>query len=877
MATEEQLNELKALFNDQMNNLTLEMKRISDKNIELEAKNATLTQLMAKGNKLEKFEMKFYNDGDDAIIYVNDFEVTAKSQGHEEKDLTKLLSQKLRGAARTWFMTDIGDVHKDWNDVKRQFISTFSKEARSDFLVRLKESRMGSAESLVAFALRLKRIVQLSPTQLDDAQQTAMVYSSLPGWAKRKMRFKDGSKWEDLLEELKMVQRSNYQERSNFQEREYSNSKFQNSGKGKMFPDRKSWEQRDWNPSQNQRSGNYDQRGPRPKVWGNSSQSGGREQREWKHTERPRQNFEKNYAQKIDEKEKKPDTRQSHFSEEGKEENASENGEVQRGEFEPIKAEEKARLTEVVKEAIEAVYKKEENKSSKLPKIISTFGTKKLITLLDTGSEITIINEKTVQKLGLNTQKVDILLRGIGQAKINRKTELTIKMLKSTLKINPLVAKIGSVDLIIGTNDLKKMKVVIDVDKGTVKNKRSNVIEDYEKSEAGSIRIKKDESFKDGDICMLIEKVAGHNVAMVYHQKEDGIRGLISDIPCNQSSGFLGNGEVMFLKDNKKQFSFYIESVPLKVNTGNKKVKVNRNLPEQVSFFVKSNVTIPPLTNKYVDVGSSINEESRQAYLLESVVNECQEGLCAPNGLVYPKTNSIIISNFSKKEVILPAFTVVGIATKSPGQRSDANQGIGRANRQEAWEEFEFADDLDEGQKSKINALLYKYSNVFSIHKKDVGMIEGHEHSIEVEDNKPIKLNAHRTSMKQREIISGEIKELLNAGLIEKSRSPYSAPVIVVPKKDGGYRLVIDYRRLNKITKKDSYPIPRISDNLDSISNAKFFSTMDLNSGFYNLKMNPKDKEKTAFTTGQGLYQWVRMPMGLSTGRAPSREQWTQF
>ncbi|GFU52673.1 hypothetical protein TNCV_3893321 [Trichonephila clavipes] len=89
--------------------------------------------------------------------------------------------------------------------------------------------------------------------------------------------------------------------------------------------------------------------------------------------------------------------------------------------------------------------------------------------------------------------------------------------------------------------------------------------------------------------------------------------------------------------------------------------------------------------------------------------------------------------------------------------------------------------------------------------------------------------------------------------VIESSSSPWASPIVLVRKKDGSTRFCVDYRRLNNITKKDSYPLPRIEDTLDTLADYTWFSTLDLKRGYWQVELHPDDKEKTAFTTGQGL------------------------
>ena len=119
------------------------------------------------------------------------------------------------------------------------------------------------------------------------------------------------------------------------------------------------------------------------------------------------------------------------------------------------------------------------------------------------------------------------------------------------------------------------------------------------------------------------------------------------------------------------------------------------------------------------------------------------------------------------------------------------------------------------------------------------------------------------------EEVREHLKEMLEIGVIRESTSPFSSNVVIVRKKDGTIRFCIDYRKLNQRTEKDAYPIPRIDDTLHSLAGSKYFSTLDLRSGYWLVELRETDKAKTSFQVGSlGFYECNRMPFGFCNAPA---------
>ena len=164
-----------------------------------------------------------------------------------------------------------------------------------------------------------------------------------------------------------------------------------------------------------------------------------------------------------------------------------------------------------------------------------------------------------------------------------------------------------------------------------------------------------------------------------------------------------------------------------------------------------------------------------------------------------------------------------------------------------------------------VAGLIHQYKDVFSLSEQDLGRTNLIRHYIDTGNARPIKQPPRRTSPSKHVEIERQVEDLLQRGIVKKSNSPWSSPVVLVTKKDGSQRFCVDYREVNAATVKDAYPLPRIDDSLSALSGAKWFSTLDLASGYWQVPMDPASSGKAAFVTTSGLYEWTVMPFGLTS------------
>ena len=276
----------------------------------------------------------------------------------------------------------------------------------------------------------------------------------------------------------------------------------------------------------------------------------------------------------------------------------------------------------------------------------------------------------------------------------------------------------------------------------------------------------------------------------------------------------------------------------------------------------------------------------KTAYSGQVMVEPCEPhslpgGLLVTTSMVGLESNSttasvqIELTNLSEKYVIVPEKTILcQLVQVTPVFPSEMSAQISKLSSTESTSTDDFLKNFDLNhleaeEQDQAKTFLTQWSHVFAQHSLDLGHTDKVKHHIHLNDDIPFKDKYRTIPPSMYEEVRRHIQEMLDMGAIRESESPYSSNVVLAKKKDGTLRFCIDLRRLNSKTIRDSYALPRIEETLNTLAGARWFSTLDLKSGYWQVEVAEEDKHKTAFTVGNiGFYECNRMAFGLTNAPA---------
>ena len=296
------------------------------------------------------------------------------------------------------------------------------------------------------------------------------------------------------------------------------------------------------------------------------------------------------------------------------------------------------------------------------------------------------------------------------------------------------------------------------------------------------------------------------------------------------------------------------------------------------SACILKTILLPPKASLLVQLKTSI--PNSEALLL--IENSCIKGILPENSLIHTDNNArfnCLISNIMNKEFEIQAGTKIANVEIMPNKILEIHPNNNNGHIPIATITANNIDDkikvngevhspLDDPKRDQLLQVLLKYRGAIALNNEPLGKTNVVTHTINLKENtNPIYIPAYRIPASQKPLVEKYIQDMIDQGVIEISDSPYNFPIFLVPKKSGNnFRVVVDYRQLNKLVIPNRYPLPILSDVLQSIGEGNnYFTILDLLSGYYQIELDPNSKKYTAFSTHSGHYHYKRTPMGLST------------
>lgn len=255
--------------------------------------------------------------------------------------------------------------------------------------------------------------------------------------------------------------------------------------------------------------------------------------------------------------------------------------------------------------------------------------------------------------------------------------------------------------------------------------------------------------------------------------------------------------------------------------------------------------------------------------------NLCLEGGIREDGRLMPRCfintdkegmSEVPILNMTGKDVNIKEGTILTRAETIDNRLDIIRQEVN--NIPITMEELNTDNELPREETQKVLKIINDYNDLIARNMRQIGCTNMAEMKITLDDTTPYNRRPHRVSYPERKKLQCMIRDLEEADMIEDSESPFSSPVLLVEKKTGDVRMCIDYRGINKATVKQQFPLPLIDDQLDRMQGMKYFTTLDLSSGYYQVPVAKDSRHITAFSTPDGHYQFKRMPFGLCNAPA---------
>lgn len=321
------------------------------------------------------------------------------------------------------------------------------------------------------------------------------------------------------------------------------------------------------------------------------------------------------------------------------------------------------------------------------------------------------------------------------------------------------------------------------------------------------------------------------------------------------TNGILGRD---FLMQTLCKIDYETFTISLYTNENETTIPMLTKLPKYENIIIPARMqVVKPINIDLSEDSVILNEEIQNGvYIANTIV--------PAKGIVHVKSlntleTDVIIRDFKPRIRALTNYNII-----------EPNIKMKKETKRERYErllkELKL-ENLDKQAQKSLLDIFKEYSDVFHLHGDKLTINNFYKQKIKVEDKTPVYIKNYRLPESQMEEINKQVDKLMEEEIIEPSVSPYNSPLLIVPKKadekDKKWRLVVDYRQLNKKIVDDKFPITRLDDILDNLGRAKYFSTLDLTSSFHQIELSHDSRPLTAFSTNKGHYQFNRLPFGL--------------
>ena len=332
-----------------------------------------------------------------------------------------------------------------------------------------------------------------------------------------------------------------------------------------------------------------------------------------------------------------------------------------------------------------------------------------------------------------------------------------------------------------------------------------------------------------------------------------------------------------FLQQNNCSINLTSEGGTLSVGQGNNKISLSSMASvnsECASVCVAHTVRILARSELEIIATAQGSITSGDSYLLEGRKGSKLSAIVA-RAVVAPLANEVIIRvlNPQGEPVTLHRNAAIAelhpldtacIAATDTSSCSKTAAPVTPEKQHQLWEMAQQSQgNLSESEMIDFFQLLLHFADTFAGPDDPLGRTSMLQHTIDTGSASPIRQAVRCVPPAKKQEVSQLLKDMLKKDVIQPSCSPRAAPIVLVQKKDGSTRFCVDYRKLNSVTRKDAYPLPQITDTLDSLHGSRWFSTLDLASGYWQVELDQSDCHRTAFCTPYGLYEFKVMPFGL--------------